>query len=176
MTIYVGRIVGHLDDPAYAGRVVDQIEVRWGEASRRVLRRSSRGGLDVAIDLEADGYLADGAVLHDDGVTAVAVSRPTEVCLVVTVQPGGAERLLDTAVRLGHLFGNQHIPLEIEGLEIRVPITTTPEVAAAAVRRLGLPDVDAQLKEVALGAHAPLFGAGRGDEHRHSHGSAAVAS
>ena len=116
---------------------------RWtstaAEAARRRLRRHTDAGTDVAIDLPAGAYLADGVVLADDGARVVVVRRPPEAALVVVLDaaqdPG---RLAAQAVRLGHAFGNQHVPVEVEGCEVRIPLTTSEAVARATVERLDL--------------------------------------
>ena len=54
-------------------------------------------------------------------------------------------------MRIGHAFGNQHVPIEVEGGEIRVPITTSPEIAARTVSALGLEGAEIALALVRLG-------------------------
>jgi len=129
------------------------------------LRRDAADGTDVAIDLEAGGYLADGTVLEDDGERVLVVSRTTEPALVVRLVPGlPSRRLLAQAAAVGHAFGNQHVPLDLEGFEIRVPLTTSEAVARATVEALSLDGAVVSVAEVALGRLGPLWG-GRGHGH-----------
>jgi urease accessory protein len=176
----VREILGSAGEPRFSGRRVEPLVIDWAEASKGRLRRSAEGGTDVAIDLPRGSYLADGAVLVDDGERIVVVRRRREAALVVRLDPGaGHEALVRAAVLLGHALGNQHVPVEIDGLELRVPLTTSEEVALATVDRLGLPVARIEIAEVALGAHGPLAAGhahagghehGVADQHAHEHG------
>jgi urease accessory protein len=166
----VRDILGSSDDPRFAGRRIEELPLDWAEASKGRLRRRGEAGTDIAIDLPRGGYLADGAVLADDGERIVVVRRRRERALVVHLDAAaGQETLVRAAVLLGHALGNQHAPVEIEGLELRVPLTTSEEVALATVQRLGLTGARTEIAEVALGAHGPLA-AGHAHGGGHPHG------
>ena len=84
-------------------------------------------------------YLADGAVLFDDGEMVLAIARRSEPALLVRLDAGlSPERLLEQAIRLGHAFGNQHVPVDVEDGVVRVPLTTSEAIARATVEALGL--------------------------------------
>lgn len=163
-------ILGDRDDARFAGRTVDELPVTWAEAGRHRLRRATAGGLDVAVDLPRGAFLADGAVLADDGGTIVAVARAPEPALVIRLATA-----LDDAARLraaaliGHAFGNQHVPVDVEGDAIRVPLTTSEEVARATLTGLHLHGVELTVEPVALARRSPLHAAGHGG---HEHGGA----
>lgn len=166
MTIEVRRLIGSVEDPQFRGRRRVGVAVAWDEASRRRLRREAADGTDVVIDLDDGGYLFDGAVLHDDGSRLLAVSRPLEPALVVRLDVGlPAEQLVAQALLIGHAFGNQHAPADVDGAEIRIPIITSEATARATVDRLSLERVSVAIAEVALGQHAPLS-----IGHSHHHG------
>lgn len=157
------EILGRLDEPRFAGRRVERLAVDWAAAAKRRLRGDTDAGTDIALDLPHGSYLADGAVLHDDGVRVVAVARSAEPALVVRFDAAlPASALAGQAARLGHAFGNQHVPLDVEDGAIRVPITTSEQVARDTVTALGLDGATVTVEQVALGAHAP-FATG----HRH---------
>ncbi len=148
---------GHRDDLRYAGRAIDLVPVSWAEASRRRLRRWSRAGVDVAIDVPRGVYLADGAVLDDDGARIIAIERTPTGALVLTLPAGApAATLIRAAALIGHAFGNQHVPLDVEGETIRVPLTTSEPVARATVAALGIAGLEVQVADVALARAAPL--------------------
>jgi urease accessory protein len=147
------EILGDAGEPRFAGRRVERLRVDSAAAARRRLRATSDAGTDVAVDLERGAYLRDGAVLFDDGERIVVVERAPEEALVIRLAPG--PDLLARAVRLGHAFGNQHVPVEVEGDEIRVPITTSREIAEQTVRALGLDGVELTFAEVPLGRERP---------------------
>jgi urease accessory protein UreF/urease accessory protein UreE len=157
--LLVREIIGRAEEPRFARHRVERLPVAWDEASKRRLRRSTDAGTDVAIDLPRGAFLADGAVLADDGERVVVAARRREPALVVRFEPSaGPERVAEQALRLGHAFGNQHVPVEVGGGEVHVPLTTSEEVARATVEALGLDAAQVDVEPVALGGDAPLAG------------------
>jgi urease accessory protein len=151
------RILGDRDDPGFRGRRVECLQLDCAEAAKRILRRATDAGTDVAVSLPRGSYLADGAVLADDGERIVVVQRRPEPALLVSFSPElDRAGLIDAAVRIGHAFGNQHVPVEVHGNEVRIPITTSAELARETVARLGLPGVRTELAEVPLGRRSPM--------------------
>lgn len=155
--------LGTRDEERYADRRTERLTVRWSEAPRSRLRRETDAGTDIAIDVPRGTYLADGLVLADDGRRIVVVGRPPEPALRVRLDRGLP---LDVFMRhvalVAHTFGNQHVPLEVEDGEIRVPITTSEHVARQTVDRLELPGTSLSVDEIPLGRHHPLA---LGDRH-----------
>src|SRR4030088_1611446 len=102
----VGQILGHRDDPSFRGRRVEPLRVDSTEAAKRILRRTTDAGTDVAISLPRGSYLADGAVLADDGERIVVVERVPEAAVVVSFSPSlSRAQLIEAAARVGHAFG-----------------------------------------------------------------------
>jgi urease accessory protein len=167
----VGEILGRAGEPRFRGRRVERLPVDWAEASKRRLRRRTDGGTDVAIDVARGAYLADGAVLADDGERIVVVERRPEPALVVRLDTGlPPAELAQAAVLVGHAFGNQHVPLEVEGHAIRIPLTTSEAVARATVEGLGLAGVEVATELVALGRERPMpVGHAHGHHDHHDH-------
>lgn len=155
--LIVREIIGRQDEPRFAERRVERLAVAWDEAPKRRLRRTTDAGTDVAVDLPRGSFLADGAVLDDDGRRVIVAGRTPEPALLIRFQAGAAPgRVAEQALRLGHAFGNQHVPVEIEGAELRVPITTSEAVARRTVDALALDAVSVETAEVALAREAPL--------------------
>jgi urease accessory protein len=155
--VRVRQLLGSVHDRPFCDRRVVSVSVAWDEASRRRLRRAAADGTDVAIELDHGGYLADGVVLDDDGQRVLVVVRSPEPALIVrldlTLTP---TELTAQAVALGHAFGNQHVPVDVEGGAVRIPLTTSEEVARATVDGLGLRGARVSTSDVALGRAAPL--------------------
>jgi urease accessory protein len=155
--VRVRQLLGSVHDRPFRDRRVVSVSVAWDEASRRRLRRAAADGTDVAIELDDGGYLADGVVLDDDGQRVLVVVRSPEPALIVrldlTLTP---TELTAQAVALGHAFGNQHVPVDVEGADVRIPLTTSEAVARATVDGLGLRGAQVSTSEVALGRTAPL--------------------
>jgi urease accessory protein UreF/urease accessory protein UreE len=155
--LVVRSILGRREEPRFARRRVERLPVAWHEASKRRLRRVTDGGSDVAVDLPRGTFLPDGAVLADDGRRVIVAERRREPALVIRFDPDAPPQLLaEQALRLGHAFGNQHVPVEVEGAEVRVPLTTSERVARATVAALALDSVRVEVAPVALGCDAPL--------------------
>jgi urease accessory protein len=155
--LLVESIIGTLDDDRFAGRRVEALPVDWAQAAKRRLRAESEAGTDVAVDLPQGAYLADGAVLHDDGERVLAVRRTPEPGLVIRFDAAlPAAALAERAARLGHAFGNQHVPLDVDAGTIRVPLTTSEDVARRTVEALGLDGVAVTVEPVAFGRREPL--------------------
>jgi urease accessory protein len=167
--LVVRSIIGRAEEPRFAQRRVERVAVSSGDASKPRLRTTTDAGSDVAIDLPRGSYLEDGAVLADDGDRIVVVVRALEQALLIRLSPDldAAELVLQAAL-IGHAFGNQHVPLEVVDGEVRVPITTSRDIAAATVERLRLRDTDVSFGCVPLAANRPL-----GSQHSH-HGPDAV--
>jgi urease accessory protein len=167
MTAPVTKLLGHRQDDRYARRRIVEVEIAWDEASRRRLRRTAADGTDVAIELGDGGYLADGAVLADDGVRVLVVKRPVEPVLVVRFDLQlSPSRLVEQALAVGHTFGNQHVPVDFVDGEARIPLTTSEAIARASVAALKLEGATLGLARATLGATRPLS---IGHGHRHEH-------
>ena len=164
--LLLDAILGDRHDPQFAGRAVDELPVSWAEAGRRRLRRTTAAGIDAAIDLPRGAFLSDGAVLADDGTRIVVVSRTLEPALVLRLSETLAvDERVQRAALLGHAFGNQHVPVDVEGSAIRVPLTTSETVARFTVEALGMTGVSITVEDVALARRTPLHATGHGHGH-----------
>lgn len=158
--LLVQTILGRSDETRFAGRRVDRLGITSGDASKRRFRTRTDLGIDVALDLPRGSYLSDGAVLFDDGDRIVVVERQPEDALIIRLSPSlQHEELVRQAAAVGHAFGNQHVPLEITGGEICVPITTSREIAAGTAERLGLEGAEISFGLVPFGLRQPLAAA-----------------
>lgn len=153
----VHGILGVADERRFEGRRIEWLAVDSAEAARSRLRRTTDAGTDVAVDLPRGSYLRHGAVLADNGERIVVVERKEEEALVVWLSTSlPPEELLRQAVALGHAFGNQHLPVEVEGNAVRVPVTTSREVVLDTVRGLGLTAAETTFADVRLGRDRAL--------------------
>jgi urease accessory protein len=153
----VRTVLGQLDEARYSGRTVERLSLDSGEAAKARLRRRTDAGTDVAIDLPRGTYLRHGAVLADDGERIVVVERTPEEAAVVRFPPSlDRDELVEAAVRLGHAFGNQHVPVDVGAGEVRVPVTTSREVVLTTIRSLELPGVEVRFDSVPLALSRPV--------------------
>jgi urease accessory protein len=157
VTLFAGEILGDDTDPRFAGRVRERLRVASHDAAKRRLRATTDAGTDIAVDLPRGSFLCHGAVIADDGARIVVVDRVPEEALVLRFSSELSRNdLVAAAARLGHAFGNQHVPIAAVAGEIRVPLTTSREIAARTVRALGLDGVDIRFEFVRLAAERPL--------------------
>ena len=102
-----------------------------------------RGGVDLGIELPRVSWMFDGAVLHDDGMCILVVSRRPELVMVISLNELGPEAVF----RIGHALGNRHSPAELHGNEILVLVTDTPDLVARSVQALGLRELTIRFEE-----------------------------
>lgn len=177
--LLVTSILGRVDDPRFALRTVERLQMTSADASKRRLRGRTDAGSDVAIDLPRGAYVEDGAVLFDDGERiVVAVRKPEEAAVIRLAASLEHAELVRQAALIGHAFGNQHVPIEVVDGEVRVPITTSQDVAATTFERLDLDGAAITFAAVAFGRTRPPTtqhssrGQGletRADHHEHLH-------
>jgi urease accessory protein len=105
----------------------------------------------------------DGAVLHDDGMCILVVSRRPELVMVISLDELGPEAVF----RIGHALGNRHSPAELHGNEILVPVTDTPDLVGRSVQALGLRELKIRFEERPFAAERPPNGVGSAHEHHH---------
>lgn len=152
------EIVGCFNEGHHTSGTVDFIEIPWAEAGKRLLRRRTKGGIDFAISLEHSQYLFHRAILLITDEQTVVVSRPKEPALVIDfTQRRSVEDVIQQAALIGHAFGNQHMPIEVDGSSILVPMLTSEDVMTRTVRDLKLGELSLRFDNVRLGASRPLM-------------------
>lgn len=155
--LLASEILGDASAARYAGRRVEALRITTADAEKPRLRLSTDAGTDVAIRLERGSYLWEGAVLHDDGERIIVVERAPEHAMLIRLDPAlDHDEAIRLALRLGHAFGNQHLPVEMEDGEVRVPVTTSEEVLLATVASLGLGGAHIAFAPTKLGRAQPL--------------------
>jgi urease accessory protein len=131
-------VLGAVTDATFAGRVVDPVDVPWGDARKHRQTVRTAGGRDVVLRLPRGSFLAEGAVVADDGATVVAVRRPPEDAIVLAFADNTGPDAVRRALLLGYLLGNQHAPLEVSATELRTPLLTGPGTARQLLHDLHL--------------------------------------
>lgn len=124
--IIAREIMGKTEDKRFAGKEIDWIDVPSFEATKRIMRRKTESGKEVYIELPRGSYLSHGAVIFDSDNYIVAIRRKPEEAMIIRFDGNSkTEILAEDIARVAHAFGNQHLPMEVFGLEIRIPITTS---------------------------------------------------
>jgi urease accessory protein len=154
--LVAGSILGDADDPRFVGKRVERLPVDAASAVRRRLRGRTDAGTDVAVDLPRGAFLRHGAVLRDEEDFIVAVDRVREDALVIRLTAASCDARVVAAARIAHAFGNQHVPVEIGPDELRVPITTSADVALATAAAEAPDGVELTVAPVRLACAEPL--------------------
>ena len=126
------------------------IDVAMTAHDRRRVRRvvEAPDGTRLALELMTGTVLLPGQLLHRDGRRAYVVAAAPEH--VVVARP----RTIAEAARVGHLIGNLHRDVEVDGDEV---VALADTALADRLRRAGVPFVE---------AHRPFQGRAPG-EHAH---------
>ena len=99
------------------GRVVDWLEVEWYETGKRVLRRRTRGGRELALKfLRESPSLTQGDVLYADEAVVILVEL---LACPVLVIPMGA---LEEVASICYETGTRPLPLYIEDGVLLAPL------------------------------------------------------
>jgi urease accessory protein len=108
--------IGSTGSYVIGGRVVDILALEWYETGKRIMRKRTLAGRDVAMRfLRESPSLTEGDVLYaDDGVVIVVTVLPCEVLVLRMVS-------LQTVASVCYEIGNRHLPLFYEKDELLAP-------------------------------------------------------
>ncbi|CDQ45287.1 urease accessory protein UreE [Mycolicibacterium neoaurum] len=136
-------VLGHIDDPAFAGRRRHHVDIGWGDAGKHRQLVTTDTGIEVRIMLPRGVFLHHDAVITDDGHAVVVVRRPAEPAIRVRFADNTARAML----MLGHLLGNQHAPVDVDDDGMTVPLFTSADAARDMLATMG---VTGEVTELAL--------------------------
>ena len=120
----IDRVIGWLSDPAIAAQVhdldhhghVEHVDLEPADAARHRLRVVTDLGTELAIALDRDDTLGDGAVLLLEGDRAIVLRLAARRWLRLRPATTAA------ALALGHRAGHLHWTVELVGAELAVAI------------------------------------------------------
>lgn len=119
---------------------VERVSVSHSDAQRRRLRMKAASGADIGIAIEAGAALSDGDVLcagGDDSQVVLVAIAPAEA-MAIRVSPALAdEDSFAYGVRLGHVLGNQHWPIKVDGAVVLSPVNIDRVVMETVLRTHG---------------------------------------
>jgi urease accessory protein len=116
MAMLIQEKIGTLTDFAVGDREIDHLPVEWYETAKRILRKSSRAGHDLALRfLRESPALAEGDILYaGDKFVVVVEILPCDAISIVATTPASLAAAC-------YEIGNRHLPLFLEGDELLVP-------------------------------------------------------
>ncbi|MFM1722946.1 urease accessory protein UreE [Rhodococcus sp. PAM 2766] len=182
--VRVDAVLGNVADPEWqtivADGEVDLLVLDQWEAQKSRLRRTTRGGVEIALSLERGVQLRDGDVLVRDGDGTVVVAR-IDLKDVMAIDLSGLrdtapEVLMQTCLELGHALGNQHWPAVVKGTTVYVPLTVDEAVMGSVMRTHAFEGIEYEFRPGAevipyLAPHEArrLFGAAAREGEGHTH-------
>ncbi|MBX2962627.1 MAG: urease accessory protein UreE [Cyclobacteriaceae bacterium] len=107
---------GTLQDTSIGSRTIDYLRLEWFETSKRVLRRKTDSGREIAIRFFKEGQRLnqDDIVFMDDQAVVVVDIKP---CDAIEVSP---KSLLEMGT-VCYEIGNKHLPLFIQDDMVLIP-------------------------------------------------------
>lgn len=112
----VNEIIGNVADTPVSGLEQDTLELEWFETTKRIQRKRTAGGREIAIKFLREGQrLRQGDILQREGNTIVTVEiKPCEA-IVITPQT------LPEMGTVCYEIGNKHMPLFIQDDKVMMP-------------------------------------------------------
>ncbi len=161
--IIVEEILGNVGEDTRLGDLhrrwratgrAETVELTPLEAQKGRLRTATDKGAPLGISLGRGTVVRDGDVLYlneSEGRMIVARLKPEEV-LIITVKPAAsAAELLRVAVQLGHVLGNQHWPVKIEGTSVYVPVSVDKKVMETVLKTYDLQGIEYRFEQGSIG-------------------------
>jgi urease accessory protein len=141
--VRVDAVVGRAADDDWPDRLesarVDVLRLNQAEAQKSRLRKTTVGGVEVAISLDRGMQLRDGDILLWDEARGAAIVARVDLNEVLVINLSGLlnrppETSMTTCVELGHALGNQHWPAVIKGTRVYVPLAVARAVMASVMK------------------------------------------
>jgi urease accessory protein len=117
-----------------------RVRISAADAQRRRLRLSTETGIDVGVDIGRGSALQDGDVLcrqTDTEQLVVVDVAPTEAMAIRLSGDVPADELFAYGVRVGHMLGNQHWPVQVEKDVVLTPVSIDRKVMETVVATHG---------------------------------------
>ena len=112
----IQEIVGNIKTHPILGHDVDVLEIEWFETTKRIQRKRTNAGMEIAIKFIQEGQrLHQGDILYeDDDLVVVVHIKP---CEAIVMTPAS---LLEMGT-ICYEIGNKHLPLFIQNDQIMMP-------------------------------------------------------
>ncbi|KAF2336993.1 urease accessory protein UreE [Flavobacterium daemonense] len=112
----VQGIIGNTKTQSIEGLEVDLLEIEWFETTKRIQRKRTNSGMEIAIKFIQEGQrLNQDDILYQDDKKAVIVN--IKPCEAIVMTPSS---LLEMGT-ICYEIGNKHLPLFIQNDQIMMP-------------------------------------------------------
>lgn len=104
------KILGTIDDSRFKGCLVDEVEMEWHEAFKKLHKKKSKKGRDIGIRLDNDILvrgLREGDVIGQEGEEIIAVKMLP--CEVIVIEIASSHP--DMVAKVCYEIGNKHASL-----------------------------------------------------------------
>ncbi len=101
----------------------ERLKISRMELEKRILRRKGDRGTDIGFNLDPGVKLRHGDVINN-GDRKIIVEQLPEKVISIRLK---TKNMIDVMVILGHIIGNRHRPISIQGEEIVFPIQADSE-------------------------------------------------
>jgi urease accessory protein len=112
----INEVTGNLKEFKVGSRVIDVLSIEWFEATKRIQRKKTKMGAEIAIK-----FLKEGQRLRQDDVLYADDDRVIVIdiipCDAIVVKPS-------TLLEMGSVcyeIGNKHLPVFIQNDEVLIP-------------------------------------------------------
>ena len=112
----VEQIIGNTATHNIAELEVDLLELEWFETTKRIQRKRTNSGMEIAVKFVRDGQrLSQNDILYQDAQKVVVVT--IKPCEAIVMTP---KSLLEMGT-ICYEIGNKHLPLFIQNDQIMMP-------------------------------------------------------
>ncbi len=114
--ILVNQIMGNRADKELDGREVDLLEIEWFESTKRIQRKTTAQGQEIAIRFMREGQrLRQDDILYMDNRKVILVY--IKPCDAIVLSPANMLEMGTVCYEIG----NKHMPLFIENDQVMMP-------------------------------------------------------
>lgn len=112
----IQEIIGNIKTHSILGLEVDLLEIEWFETTKKIQRKRTNSGMEIAIKFMKEGQrLHQGDILYeDDDLVVVVHIKPCEAIVMLPAS------LLEMGT-ICYEIGNKHLPLFIQNDQIMMP-------------------------------------------------------
>lgn len=162
-------ILGDDADSRFSGRRRHHVDIGWGDAAKQRQLVIADSGLEVRLMLPRGTFLADGAVIADDGHEIVVVRRPSEPAITVRFDRNSDAHGARSMLLLGYALGNQHAPIDVDHDTLAAPLFTSVAAAQRMLADLGVEGLVTETRLAVDGWSRTSGDQSAAHSHAHSH-------
>jgi urease accessory protein len=112
----IQKKIGHIDAFDLKGRPIDWLQLEWYETSKRILRRKTLSGKEIALKfITENSSLTQGDIIYEDEQRVIVIEVLPCECIVV--KPKDMFEMASACYEIG----NKHLPLYFEDNSLLVP-------------------------------------------------------